>query len=349
MGEHVKKEEELAVRDTGQAGGEATAGSAFVFRGHGFLVALPVLAIGRIGDEVVEVHRGMTIVGEGGAEAYVVGVLARGVFHEEVGLGHRPGFGIDLLAVKVDFGLRVDRRSNDRPILAPAERDVLLGDHEHAARTTAGVVDCADYSLAFDFLLVAREHEVDHEVDDVSGRKVLAGVLVHRLVELAQELLEDSAHRRVVDQLGMEIDVLEALHDLEDESRLVELADSVGEIEFLDDLAHIGAEAGDVVAEIGGKVGGVARHPLEIVARGVVEGEARSLAQLGVEVLETLAAEFGLALEDLFLGGARTQSRRRSTVKGRMMSWYLPRLKVSRMRSATPQMKLTISLWFIIL
>ena len=32
---------------------------------------------------------------------------------------------------------------------------------------------------------------------------------------------------------------------------------------------------------------------------------------------------------------------------GRMTSWYLPRLKVSRMRSATLQMKLTISLWFI--
>ena len=29
-----------------------------------------------------------------------------------------------------------------------------------------------------------------------------------------------------------------------------------------------------------------------------------------------------------------------------MTSWYLPRLKVSRIRSATPQMKLTIWLWF---
>src|SRR5438093_6187332 len=34
---------------------------------------------------------------------------------------------------------------------------------------------------------------------------------------------------------------------------------------------------------------------------------------------------------------------RRSTVNGRMTSWYLPRLKVSRIRSATPQMKLTFS------
>ena len=46
------------------------------------------------------------------------------------------------------------------------------------------------------------------------------------------------------------------------------------------------------------------------------------------------------------LVGASTQSSRRSTVRGRMTSWYLPRLKVSRMRSATPQMKLTIWLWF---
>ena len=46
------------------------------------------------------------------------------------------------------------------------------------------------------------------------------------------------------------------------------------------------------------------------------------------------------------LVGSRTQSSRRRTVSGRMTSWYLPRLKVSRMRSATPHRKLTISLWF---
>ena len=42
-----------------------------------------------------------------------------------------------------------------------------------------------------------------------------------------------------------------------------------------------------------------------------------------------------------FLVGASTQSSRRSTVSGRMTSWYLP-----RMRSATPHRKLTISPWF---
>ena len=40
--------------------------------------------------------------------------------------------------------------------------------------------------------------------------------------------------------VGMQIDVLEALHHLEEQSCLVEPADSVGEIEPLDHLAHIG-------------------------------------------------------------------------------------------------------------
>src|SRR5260370_344102 len=44
---------------------------------------------------------------------------------------------------------------------------------------------------------------------------------------------------------------------------------------------------------------------------------------------------------------ADTESNRRSTVSGRIISRYLPRLKVSRIKSATPQKKLAISLWFI--
>jgi hypothetical protein len=90
---------------------------------------------------------------------------------------------------------------------------------------------------------------------DVARREVLAGVLVEGLVELPDELLEDRAHREVVDRLGVEVDAPEALHHREEEPHLVEL--------------------------------------------------------------------------------------------GRMTSWYFPRLKLSRIRSATLQRKLTISLWFI--
>src|SRR5881397_1318076 len=53
------------------------------------------------------------------------------------------------------------------------------------------------------------------KVDDVTRREVLARVLVQRLVELADQLLEDRAHGRVVDRVGMQVHGLEALEHLE--------------------------------------------------------------------------------------------------------------------------------------
>ena len=80
--------------------------------------------------------------------------------------------------------------------------DVLLGDHQHASRPAAGVVDGCDDALPPDSLFVSGEHEIDHEVDDVPRGEVLSGVLIQRLVELADQLLEDGPHRRVVDRAG---------------------------------------------------------------------------------------------------------------------------------------------------
>jgi hypothetical protein len=68
-------------------------------------------------------------------------------------------------------------------------------------------------------------------MDDVAGGEVLARILVQGLVELPDQLLEDRPHRGVVDHVGMQVDVLEALHHLEQESRFVELADRVVEVE----------------------------------------------------------------------------------------------------------------------
>ena len=169
--------------------------------------------------------------------------------------------------------------------------------------------------------LVAGQHQVDHQVHDVARREVLAGVLVERLVELPDQLLEDRPHRGVVDLVGVEVDVLEALQHLEEQPGLVELADGVVEVELLQHLAHVRAEAGDVVAQVGGEVRRVGEELVEVVARGVVEGEAGGLAELRVEVLELLAPQLGLLRASTFsLVGARTQSSRRRTVSGRMTS-----------------------------
>jgi hypothetical protein len=124
----------------------------------------------------------------------VVGVAARRLLHEEVGLRHRPGLGVDLLPEKVDLRSRVDRGADDITVSPHAEVFVLLGDHEHAAGAAAGVVDSRDDALPPDAIVFAREHEIDHEVDHVARGEVLSGVLVQGFVELANQLLEDGPH-----------------------------------------------------------------------------------------------------------------------------------------------------------
>ena len=131
---------------------------------------------------------------------------------------------------------------------------------------------------------------------------MLAGVLVQRFVEPADQLFEDRSHRRVVDLVRVQIDVLEALQDLEKQPRLVEPADRVVEIEALDDLAHVLAEAGDVVAQIGGDIGRVGEQLVKVVARGVVEREAGSAAELVIHLLQPSLPQLGLPREHLLLG-----------------------------------------------
>ena len=155
---------------------------------------------------------------------------------------------------------------------------------------------------AREFLLISREHQLDHEVDHVPRREVLAGVLVKRLVELPDQLLEDRPHGRVVDRVGMEVQRPEPLHDLVQQLRLVELADRVVEVEPLDDLPHLIAEPDDVVAQVRGQRGRVAEEALEVVSRRVVEGELRRLLELRVHVFEAQPPQFGLPCEHLRLG-----------------------------------------------
>jgi hypothetical protein len=103
----------------------------------------------------------------------------------------------------------------------------------------------------------------------------------------------------------VQVHVLEPLEDLEQQTRFVELADRVVEVELLQHLAHVGTEARDVVAQVGGEVRCVGEELLEVVPRGVVEGEAGDLAKLGIEVLELLASQLGLLRENLLLGAGQ--------------------------------------------
>lgn len=66
-------------------------------------------------------------------------------------------------------------------------------------------------------------------------------------------------------------------------------------------LAHVRAEARDVVTQVCGEVRRVGEQLIEVVAGRVVEGEAGRSPQLRVKVLEPFASKFRLPLEDLLL------------------------------------------------
>ena len=247
----------------------------------------------------------MAIVGKRAAVRDVVSIAAGGVLHEEVGLRDGPRLGIHFLAEEVNLGVLVDRRPEQAAVLPQADGNVLLRNRQHAARAAAGIVDGADGLPGADLLLVTGEHEIHHQVHDVSRREVLARILVQRLVELADQLLEDRAHRGVVDPIRVQVDVLEALQHLEQEPRLIEFADRVVEVKLLQHLAHVLTEPRDVVPQVGGEMRRVGEELVEVVARGVVEREPRDLPQLWVEVLELLALQLGLLGQHLLLGAGQ--------------------------------------------
>lgn len=100
---------------------------------------------------------------------------------------------------------------------------------------------------------------------------MFAGGLVGAFGEAPDELLEDETHVVVGDDRRAEVGEADALDDLVEKIGVVELADELGEIEILEDLAGILGEGGEVGFEIGLDTG--LAEGGEIHLRGVEEGE----------------------------------------------------------------------------
>ncbi len=101
--QHVQEEQKLPVADARQTRREAARRAALMFGADCLFVALPVLAIGRIGDQVIERPAGMAVVGERAAERDVVGIAAGRLLHEEIRFRDRPGLRVHLLAEEVNI------------------------------------------------------------------------------------------------------------------------------------------------------------------------------------------------------------------------------------------------------
>ena len=112
---------------------------------------------------------------------------------------------------------------------------------------------------------------------------MLAGGLIRKFGELADQLLENQPHLDVVDLAGVHVDAREPLRDQIEQLVLVKPLDRPAELEVLKDGTHIRREALDVAVEVGADIVLVAHELAHVERRDVVEVETGLALDEGLE------------------------------------------------------------------
>ena len=217
----------------------------------------------------------------------VVGVVA---LDEHVGLADRPRLVVPVLA------------EDERARVGVQVADVPLGDGEHAAGAAGGVVDGLDH-VAPAQVALRPQQQVDHQLDDLARREVLARLLVRLLRPDADQFLEDVAHPDVVHALGGEVDGREPPDHLVEQVLFGHARDLLVEGEPLHDAAHVGREAVDVGVQVGRELVGVVEQPRQVELRQVVERAPGDLPQPVPDHGGRLVPDPGVFGEDARLRG----------------------------------------------
>ena len=156
-------------------------------------------------------------------------------------------------------------------------------------------------------ILDRQKHEIRHQANGVARRPVLACLLVVVLVELADQFLEDRAHRVVVDAGRRKVDVgVEKLVDQRaDRIGLGEGGELVAEFEIVENVLDVRREAIEVILEIGEQLLlAAARFQVaQRELRGVVEGLPRRLAERGTLLGDARLVQHLLGVKHGLLGG----------------------------------------------
>ena len=99
------------------------------------------------------------------------------------------------------------------------------------------------------------KQNVDHELDYISARVVIAGFGIFR--EPTNQVLKDIAHLNIVNGLGIKVKLRESLYHRQQTVILVHFVNLLIKIKAFDNVLHIGRKALDIVAEIRCKVVGI--------------------------------------------------------------------------------------------
>lgn len=160
---------------------------------------------------------------------------------ERARLRDAEGEGVELLAVAGHAGLRVE--------LAQA----LLGAAKHLRGAHGLVVNRLCDAVAVEYMRVGLNEQVGHEIHNVAAREVGAGVLVVRLREALNEVLEDVAHVHSFDLVGRHVSLrlAEVTDNLVEQwcVRIGKALDLVGELHARQDVLHVVREPVDVVLD----------------------------------------------------------------------------------------------------
>ena len=288
LADHVEEEQEGPVVDPRQTWPEASAEPLlFVFALNEFRLRFPFHPEGRVGEHVVELLVFEMVRREAVAEAHVVDFVA---LDHQVGPADGIGLRVEVLAEHLQPRVRIELAK------------VILGDGQHAARPARRVEQRADRPLRGQDVGVRQEQKIDHQPDHLARGEVIARLLVRRLVEPPDQLLEDGAHLEVGDLVRVQVDLAEPLHHEVEPVGLVELGDVLLEAEVVEDLPRAVREALHVMGQVGGDVVRVALQLGEGEPARVVERHAGNPAQDRVRPLELAALEALELVEDFVLG-----------------------------------------------
>src|SRR5579872_1587487 len=186
---------------------------------------------------------------EGIAENDVGHILS---LDEHVGLTNRIGLRIEFLTKH--------RQSRLRIVLS----QIFAGHRQHAAGTSRGIIDSADYAGLRQHVIVFDKEQIDHEADDFTRGEMFSGRLIRDFSKLSDQLFKDKPHLAVADLVGMQIDLGKAFCNQIKQSSLRKTVNLSVKLEALKDVAYRRRERLDIREQIFANVILIAHQLLHI-------------------------------------------------------------------------------------